>query len=114
MEITTQIQGGTLIASVVSTRIDAACAVQFKDRMRAILEDAQGAIVLDLGAVDFVDSSGLGAIVAVMKLVDGGRKMVLASLTPTVQRLFGLTRLDSVFEIRADIEQAIDFERQAS
>lgn len=113
MEISSQMNGDLLVATVAAERIDAASAVLFKDTMRSILDGAPDTTVLDLDNVTFVDSSGLGAIVAAMKLVQPGKRLVLARLTPTVQRLFSLTRLDSVFEIVSDVADACDETRQA-
>lgn len=88
-----------LIARVEEDRIDAAIAIRFKDKMREIVQDPSPRVVLDLSRVSFVDSSGLGAIVAVMKLVGPDRKLELAGLTPSVERVFRLTRMDQVFTI---------------
>ena len=49
--------------------------------------------------VAFLDSSGLGAVVAAMKALGPDRPLELAGLTPTVQKVFRLTRMDSVFKI---------------
>lgn len=88
-----------LVARVEEDRIDAAIAIRFKDKMREIVQDPAARVVLDLSRVAFVDSSGLGAIVAVMKLVGPERKLELAGLTPSVERVFRLTRMDQVFTI---------------
>ena len=55
------------IVTVEETRIDAAAAIQFKDAMRTETEEGPDRVILDLSIVDFIDSSGLGAIVASMK-----------------------------------------------
>ena len=95
------------IISVNESRIDAAIAIQFKDRMREKTEDAGAHIVLDLGQVDFIDSSGLGAIVAAMKQVGPERRLDLAALNPNVDKVFRLTRMDSVFRIFDTLEEAL-------
>lgn len=64
-------------------------------------------VVLDLGRVEFVDSSGLGAIVAAMKQLEEGRRLELAGLAPLVDRVFRLTRLDTVFRIHRNLEEAM-------
>ncbi len=56
-------------------------------------------VVLDLSSVGFLDSSGLGAVVAVMKALGPVRRLELSGLTPTVEKVFRLTRMDSVFII---------------
>ena len=87
-------------------RIDAAAAIAFKDRMKALTDEGGGRVVLDLSQVSFVDSSGLGAIVAAMKQLPPDRRLELAGLLPAVQRVFHLTRMDTVFRIHADAEAA--------
>lgn len=99
MDIAVEKQGEVLIAHVMQDRIDAACAIQFKDRMREISLEGQGRVVLDLARVAFIDSSGLGAVVAVRKALGAERPLELLSLTPTVQKVFRLTRMDSIFTI---------------
>ena len=99
MEISCEQIGSALVARVGEDRVDAAVAIRFKERMREVLQNAPDRVVLDLSRVDFLDSSGLGAVVAVMKLAGSGRKFELAGLTPTVQKVFRLTRMDQVFTI---------------
>ena len=75
--------------------------------MRELTQDRSGRVLLDLSSVDFIDSSGLGAIVAALKQLQPGQKMVLCGLTPTVAKVFRLTRMDSVFPIFDDMDSAL-------
>ncbi len=104
---------GTLI-TVAEPRIDAAVAIQFKDKVKELSQGSEGRVVLDMDEVNFLDSSGLGAVVAAMKQLGQSRKLELASLTPTVQQVFRLTRMDSVFKIHATAESAMRGLRNAS
>jgi anti-sigma B factor antagonist len=102
MNIGTEIIGGALVARVDEGRIDAAGAIRFKDRMRELTADtAADRVILDLSQVAFIDSSGLGAIVSVMKLLAPTRRLELASLTENVAKVLRLTRMDTVFVIHA-------------
>ncbi len=74
--------------------------------MRDKTEDAGARIVLDLGQVEFIDSSGLGAIVAAMKQLGPDRRLDLVALNPNVDKVFRLTRMDSVFRIFDTLEDA--------
>jgi len=87
------------IITVNLPRIDAAVAIQFKDAMREATENGPDQIVLDLSNVAFIDSSGLGAIVASKKQLPQDKRIDLAGLTPDVAKVFRLTRMDSVFRI---------------
>lgn len=106
MELRAHQHNETDVIHVDGSRIDAASAIQFKDRMRELTNDLPGRIVLDLSQVEFIDSSGLGAIVAAMKQTTTQQKLELAGLNPAVDKVFRLTRMDSIFAIHSDLETA--------
>lgn len=108
MRLTSRDIGGRTVVTVGEDRIDAAGAIAFKEAMRNATEGGLGPVILDLGGVDFIDSSGLGAIVAVMKHLGRDRRLHLAALLPNVDRVFRLTRMDSVFPIHDSLADAID------
>ena len=95
------------VVSILENRIDAAVALDFKDAMRTATAEGPPTVVLDLGKVDFIDSSGLGAIVATMKHLAPSRKLVLAGLTPAVDKVFRLTRMDTVFSMFTSMDDAM-------
>ena len=64
MSLTTTMTDGAQIVKVNAERIDAAMAIQFKEDMRGMTGAGGTRFVLDLAQVDFIDSSGLGAVVA--------------------------------------------------
>ena len=103
MRLISRVEQGWHVITVAEDRIDAAGAIAFKEAMRGSTEGGAGPVILDLGGVDFIDSSGLGAIVAVMKHLGGERRLHLAALMPNVDRVFRLTRMDSVFPIHPSV-----------
>lgn len=103
MNITTRNDGSTLLITVHDSRIDAAVAIDFKEAVRNAAGETGGAVILDLSQVTFLDSSGLGAVVAVMKLLGKDRPLELAGLTDPVVKVFRLTRMDSIFTIHAQV-----------
>ncbi|XDA98597.1 STAS domain-containing protein [Sulfitobacter sp. LCG007] len=107
MEISSRAEGRLLVIAVHERRIDAAAAIAFKDAVRPLLAGGDPLVLIDLKEVDFIDSSGLGAIVAAFKSLGPGRMMALAGLSPTVQKVFQLTRMDTIFRIFPDLEQAL-------
>jgi len=104
MDLSIAREGAIVIITVNATRIDASTAIQFKDEMRSATAEAGDHIVLELRQVEFIDSSGLGAIVAAMKQLGPGRKLDLAALTPDVDKVFRLTRMDTVFDIHCSLD----------
>lgn len=107
MQLQTQTRPKVMSVSVIDDRIDAATAIQFKEKLRDITQAGPDRVVLDLARVQFLDSSGLGAIVAVKKLLGPDRVLELAGLTPTVEKVFRLTRMDSIFTIHPSVEVAV-------
>lgn len=107
MNLYAEARQGALVVSVREERLDAAIAIRFKDRMREVTSQPSTRVLLDLSAVQFLDSSGLGAVVAVMKSLAPERPLELAGLSPNVERVFRLTRMDSVFSIYASVEAAL-------
>lgn len=104
MHLTTQTKGDILCVTVEEDRIDAAIAVQFKDAFRQLISSHTGRVVVDMTNVAFLDSSGLGALVAVMKLLPKGKKLELAGLQEIVIKVLRLTRMDGVFVIHEDVQ----------
>lgn len=103
MNLLSHLVDGTQVVRIDEERIDASVAIQFKDRMRELAAEAGNRLILDLGRVTFVDSSGLGAIVAVMKFLAPAVKLELAALTPNVSKVFHMTRMDTVFAIHLTV-----------
>ncbi|WP_312529889.1 STAS domain-containing protein [Paracoccus sp. (in: a-proteobacteria)] len=87
------------IIKIGEARLDAVVATAFKDRIREALTEIGPNIVLDLEQVNFMDSSGLGAVIAVLKSLPEGYQLELCNLSPNVERVFRLTHMDSIFKI---------------
>lgn len=102
MNLTTRTQDGILILTPDTDRIDAAGAIYLKDQFRDATDGVEGRVIMDLSNVNFLDSSGLGAIVSALKLLRG-RKLELAGLTPVVAKVFKLTQMDQVFTIHGAV-----------
>jgi anti-sigma B factor antagonist len=107
MNLTAKLQGDLLVVAAETNRIDSAGAIEFKEAMREMTRQASARVVLDLSQVRFLDSSGLGAVVAVMKMLAPERRLELSGLTPTVAKVFRLTRLDSVFTIHPSLPDSL-------
>jgi anti-sigma B factor antagonist len=94
---------------VVSVRgeVDLATAPTLKTRLLDLVAEGENEIIVDLSDTDFLDSTGLGAVVAAYKRVrahDGHLKLVASS--SRVKRVFEITNLDRVVPILATVEEA--------
>lgn len=108
MQMSRKDYGEALLLTVNEARIDASVAIQFKDRVKELSDGGPARVVIDLSSVAFLDSSGLGAVVAAMKQLGPGRKLELAGLTEAVAKVFKLTRMDSVFKIYPTADDALE------
>ncbi|MCC5984900.1 MAG: STAS domain-containing protein [Rhodobacteraceae bacterium] len=99
MKLSITPHGAALLIRIEEHRLDAAVALGFKEAMREAAEQPGTPVLLDMSQVDFLDSSGLGSVVAAMKLLGPGRALELCALTANVAKVFRLTRMDSVFTL---------------
>ena len=96
-----------LIVKPLEKRIDAATATDFKEKLSEWIGSGSRRIVLNLCEVDFIDSSGLGAIVSGLKKIGNDGNLVICTVRESVMSLFRLTRMNRVFDIFASEEEAI-------
>ncbi len=98
--------GNILVTRVLDKRIAEAVSSELKTTLVGHFQNQHGVVVLDLSEVSFIDSSGLGALVAVLKSLQGG-DLVLCGLGGAVANMFKLTRMDKVFRIFQTADEAI-------
>lgn len=107
MQLETTTTGKVMTVKVLDKRLDAKIAVQFKEKMTALINANNFFLVLDLENVDFIDSSGLGAIVTSLKVLGRRGDLVIASVNNDVLMMFTLTRMDRVFRIFPNAVEAV-------
>jgi anti-anti-sigma factor len=94
----------------VSKALTAATVDGFRDQLSDWQEVEPGVknYVVDLENVDFMDSAGLGALIAVLKRVsEKGGDMKIANLQKKPRMVFEITRAYKVFEIYDTVEDAL-------
>jgi anti-sigma B factor antagonist len=86
--------------------VDLAAAPALRAELKASL-DGSPSLVLDLSALDFIDSTGLGVLVGALRRArsDGG-DIRLAALPASIGRVFSVTGLDQVFRVFPTVEAA--------
>src|SRR5262245_58758850 len=92
-------RGDTLVLSDIK-ELGASNADEFRDQVRAALKDNHTNIELNLAQTTFVDSCGLGAIIALHKNACSRQgKLRLVNPQPPVQQILDLTRMNRILEI---------------
>jgi anti-sigma B factor antagonist len=95
------------VVSPTEKRLDAALALSFREAIKKLADEGHYFIILDLAPVQFIDSSGLGAIVASLKLLGNRGNLLLCGANENVSRLFALTRMNKVFNIYVNLDEAL-------
>lgn len=91
-------------------RVDAFSVGKLRETQQALLDDGATAFVVDLRDVTFLDSSGMAALVSLLKharQLNGSVKLVLNEDSES-HRILKLTRFDKVFEILDSIDTAVN------
>lgn len=106
MKVMTEVHGNVRVLRIEATRIDSAVASILREIGRT--EMTAGPLwLIDLGKVTFMDSSGIGTLVGLLKWMGRERHLELCGMTPAVHNVFRLTRLDAVFRIHEDLAAGI-------
>jgi anti-anti-sigma factor len=96
------------VVVVLAGDIDLQRTPEVHEALKNICQDKPMRVVINLQEVSYMDSSGVGTLVAVfreMSLYNG--KMILCGITPRVRALFEITRLDKFFQIHETEEEAL-------
>jgi anti-anti-sigma factor len=111
MEQTTHTtQDGTPIIILTPTgRLDITTAWQFRLKLQECIAKLSRHVVVNLGQVNFIDSSGLTSLVAGMRDADKVRgSFRICNVHPEARLVFEVTMMDSVFEIFDTEEEALE------
>jgi anti-sigma B factor antagonist len=98
---------GVAVVAPTVRRLDASVAPAFKQAVVAVIEQGESRLVLDLEQVEFLDSSGLGAMVSILKALGAKGSVAVCNAKGAVLSLFKLTRMDKVFTILPGREEAV-------
>lgn len=86
-----------------------------RDDVKKAIADGAKRIVLNLGEVNYIDSGGLGTLVALhTTALNGGSQIKLANLTKRVGDLLQVTKLLTVFDVHNSEYDALEAFRKAA
>jgi anti-sigma B factor antagonist len=91
----------------ISGEIDVYTAPKLRERLIELVNSGQRNVVVDLGRVEFLDSTGLGVLVGAhrrLKARDGSLNLVCPH--ERLLKVFRITGLDTVFDIHSSVEEA--------
>ena len=115
LKLSTRVQKGVTIVNCDGRIVFGEESALLRDTLKKLVGESSQ-IVLNLGGISYIDSGGLGTLVALYTSVqNAGGAVKLANLTQRVDDLLQVTKLLTVFEVYDSEEKAIDsFEKGAA
>ena len=105
---TEQLENGAPVVSVLG-EVDLSTVAAFARTLLGATEDGTGEVIVDLTGCSFLDSKGLGALLATKgRLKDSNRRLALVLSNPSVMRIFQIMQLDGLFEIHPTLAAAVN------
>ncbi len=107
MQLDTIKTGDVLVVTCLEERLDAKVSAEFIQEMALFIKNGNQYIVLDISNINFIDSSGLGAIVASLKQLGDKGDLAICGINKSILSMFRITRLDRVVKIFSEKEEAL-------
>ncbi len=107
LELSTRTVNGVLVVDCSGRIVFGEESAHLRDMIRKLI-NGNNRIVLNLGGVSYIDSGGLGTLVALYTTAHtAGGTIKLAKLTQRVGDLLQVTKLLTVFEVYDSVEKAV-------
>lgn len=107
-EVATELKDGVLVIRCSGDITLGAATNALRAAIRGAIQGGQKKVLIDLAEVKFLDSTGIGEIVAGYTLAwEQKARVKLARLPQKIHDVLEVTRLSTVFEIHADEEEAL-------
>lgn len=99
---------GKAVVLELGGEIDTKTSAGVKNKLQELFRDKPQVLVVDMTAVEFMDSSGLATLVGALKWCrTNGSELRLAALTQSVKSIFEICRLETIFQIYDNLSEAL-------
>jgi len=100
---------GSITVLELNGDLDVSSAPTLQAALQEIIDQGGQRVIVDLSDVPFMDSSGLGVLVAAHRRMTAiGGQLALANPAPTLQKVFELTRTNRLFKVYDSVEDAME------
>ncbi len=107
MQLKMRSVGETLVIVPLSDYLDSHNAPSFKTQVLESIKKGRFHLVINFSQVEFIDSSGLAALISLVRNLGAEGEVVVCNLSPTLASLFDLTRLDRIIRVFSDENMAL-------
>lgn len=100
MSLIIDVRGDTPVVITLGGELDAFSSRHLRHRLDAVIEAGRSDLVIDLAALDFIDSTALGVLVGALRQARlHGGDVRLRGVTAVARRVFDVTGLSQVFNV---------------
>ena len=108
MKIKEKIENNVAVLSLLGKMMGGPETTALHDHIRGLMKDGISKVVIDLGGVKWINSSGLGVLMAAMTTLKNTEgQMKLANVTEKVESLLMITQLIRIFETFDSVDRAV-------
>ena len=108
MQFTAKELQGVTVISLSGNVLGGPDANTLNDQLRTLLDKKKTRVIIDLGEVQFINSSGLGMLIGGMSTMrKGGGELKLARASKKVQNLLEMTKLTTLFDVHETVKAAV-------
>lgn len=108
MKISEKLSGNVTIVNLEGNLMGGPEAVSLNEKFNRFLDEGAHRVVIDLGQVERMNSSGLGILIkALTTFKTNGGELKLANVNEKIQNLLVITKLNTVFESFDSVESAL-------
>ena len=102
-----RLEGNVAIVDV-SGDIDVLTSAALRDRLLTVARQGHDGLVVSLGNVDFIDSTGIGVLIGVWRRMQAGRgTLALATPSRRTRRIFDIAGVSEIFSIYDSVAEAV-------
>jgi anti-sigma B factor antagonist len=108
MKFTTKLDGNICVIELKGKVMGGPESASFHDALKSTVADGNKKVILDLGEVEWMNSSGLGLLISALSTMrNAGGELKLARVTDKIESLLVITKLNSIFEVFPNVNTAL-------
>lgn len=109
MKFTTKESKGITVIELSGNVLGGPDATTLNNQLRTLLDNKRPKVIVDLGDVQFINSSGLGMLIGgLTTMKNGGGELKLARASEKIKHLLEMTKLSGVFDVHDSVPSAVD------
>ena len=97
-----------IVSLATDNKLNATISQKFKVEVAKLFQESSQKMIMDLGNVDYIDSSGFGALLSVLRAAKSNNaQLKFCNIAPSVMELVYLLQLQTVFDIQKNTDDCL-------